>query len=289
MNRLRYETKTISPEEAARMLKTNTRNRVLQQATVDHYAREMKAGLWMMTGEPIQVSNTGSLLNGQHRLQAIILSGRPQTFLIIYGIEDAAMKCIDTGKKRSIGDILSMHSVVNANLVAATVLLCMRYDTTKSILIDGKWTWNPAGGNKNEGGAFVRFRPTAEEEMQFISSHQEVKASVSMAASAYKDSGSRFFAPSMAAFVHFYGAQQDTGKADSFLTQLYRAINVRERSPVQLLRRRLNHSRMGKVVLRPKEQLALAIKAWNMTILGDDEISLLRWSSTEPFPGFQEV
>ena len=288
MSKLHYEMKTISPEEAARMLQTSIRNRVLHQATVEHYAREMKAGLWMMTGEPIQVSATGSLLNGQHRLQAIIVSGKPQAFLIIRGVEDAAMKCIDTGKKRTIGDILSMYAVSNANLVAATVLLCMRYDATKTPCENGRWTWSPTGGNKTEGSAFLRFRPTAEEEIRFLSGHQGLKTSVSLAASAYKESGSRFFAPSMAAFIHFYGAKHAPEQADEFVNQLYRAINVRERSPVQLLRRRLNHSRMGKVVLRPKEQLALAIKAWNMTFLGEKEVSLLRWSNTEPFPGFQE-
>ena len=47
---------TITPEMAEQMLKFNTRNRPVNQLTVDDYALQMKKGLWRLNGEPIIIT-----------------------------------------------------------------------------------------------------------------------------------------------------------------------------------------------------------------------------------------
>lgn len=64
----------VTPEIAKRWLTRNPRNRVARPATVARYARDMAAGKWHLDGSPIRFDATGTLLDGQHRLAAIIES-----------------------------------------------------------------------------------------------------------------------------------------------------------------------------------------------------------------------
>ena len=65
---------TITPQIAQEWATLNTRNRPVRYAKVAQFARDMKAGRWHMTGDPIQFGISGRLLNGQHRLWACIMS-----------------------------------------------------------------------------------------------------------------------------------------------------------------------------------------------------------------------
>ena len=73
------ELKNISPEEAARFLEKNTNNRALTEQQVRYYAQQMKAGEWTYDGQPIRFAEDGQLLDGQHRLTALVESNT--TFL----------------------------------------------------------------------------------------------------------------------------------------------------------------------------------------------------------------
>ena len=54
------------------MLKHNTQNRVLSQATVNRYAALMKDGEWAKISDMISFDSDGTLTNGQHRMEAVV-------------------------------------------------------------------------------------------------------------------------------------------------------------------------------------------------------------------------
>ena len=64
---------TIDPETAAKWLKCNTRNRPVRRGHVNFIAREISSGLWQLNGQTIVVSDTEDVLDGQHRLHAVIV------------------------------------------------------------------------------------------------------------------------------------------------------------------------------------------------------------------------
>lgn len=66
---------TITPKIAAEYLTRNTSNRNRRPTRIQQYARDMGSGNWPVTGESIKFSETGDLLDGQHRLVACVLSG----------------------------------------------------------------------------------------------------------------------------------------------------------------------------------------------------------------------
>ena len=63
---------TITPGDAEQMLESNEANRNMRARVVSAYARDMETDRWLVTGETIKIGRHGELLDGQHRLQAII-------------------------------------------------------------------------------------------------------------------------------------------------------------------------------------------------------------------------
>ena len=65
----------ITPELAKKWLRRNYFNRHLRKDVVREYARCMKKGLWGESESCLTISQNGMLLNGQHRLAAVVMSG----------------------------------------------------------------------------------------------------------------------------------------------------------------------------------------------------------------------
>lgn len=98
----------ITPEQAAKMLERNVRNRSISKARVDYYANEITKGNWMLNGESIRFNNKNQMIDGQHRLSAIIKANVSVEMIVITGLNPEVFKNIDTGKNRSAGDALSI-------------------------------------------------------------------------------------------------------------------------------------------------------------------------------------
>lgn len=99
----------VGPELARKWLDRNMGNRPVSVATVVRYAEEMSKGRWKMTGDPVRFSTTGKLIDGQHRLHAVIKSGVTINVLVITDLQDSIFNVIDTGRGRGKADILSIE------------------------------------------------------------------------------------------------------------------------------------------------------------------------------------
>ena len=86
----------------------NTHNRTLADAHVETLANEMRAGRWQLTHQGIALSPNRVLLDGQHRLWAVVMSGVTVPMRIFINEPPEAMAVIDTGKTRSNDQILSL-------------------------------------------------------------------------------------------------------------------------------------------------------------------------------------
>lgn len=80
----------VTPQMAQEWLATNAKNnRDLSKVTVKRYANDMVKGQWMVTGEAIKFDRTGRLIDGQHRLQALIESKVPRLQMCVVRNLDA--------------------------------------------------------------------------------------------------------------------------------------------------------------------------------------------------------
>lgn len=98
----------ITPEKAKHLLVMNTKNRKLSRKLVQKYASDMAAGRWPYNGDPIRISASNVLMDGQHRLEACILAGEPFECELIEGLPDDVNKTIDGGRKRSAADVVNI-------------------------------------------------------------------------------------------------------------------------------------------------------------------------------------
>ena len=101
---MKTEIETITPEIAKEYLLHNRVNRVLRNRAVEELMRDMKAGAFKLTHQGIAFDKEGSLVDGQHRLTAIALSGCTVKRMVTRGLDEDCPAEIDTGKVRSYRD-----------------------------------------------------------------------------------------------------------------------------------------------------------------------------------------
>jgi hypothetical protein len=119
VNYYNVEAVEITPELARKWLGQNTHNRNVRQRVVLAYAADMVAGNWQWNGESIKFAIDGTLLDGQHRLAAIIESGMTITMLVVRGLPSEAQETVDGGAKRKFSDVLQLRGERSPVLLAA--------------------------------------------------------------------------------------------------------------------------------------------------------------------------
>ena len=77
----------INPQEAQAYLDNNAKHRPIKMKKVYEYMEEMQDGKWRLNGKTICFDTNGRLLNGQHRLSAVVLSGVSLTTVVVRGLD----------------------------------------------------------------------------------------------------------------------------------------------------------------------------------------------------------
>jgi hypothetical protein len=96
---------TVTPAMARAMLECNTKNRRMRPSWVKFLARCITEDRWHVTHQGIAFNGDGTLLDGQHRLAAIVQANKPVKVMVTRGLDCDAMYAIDGGKTRDICDI----------------------------------------------------------------------------------------------------------------------------------------------------------------------------------------
>jgi hypothetical protein len=121
---------TITPENAERYLAFNRGNRNIVQSHVAAMARDITNGQWMFNAQPICFARSGRLLNGQHRLSAVLEAGQPIEVMVMRMIPDEAFDTYDKqAKKAPVVDEL-LEEFGDKALVSATAVLLWRRELT---------------------------------------------------------------------------------------------------------------------------------------------------------------
>lgn len=126
----------ITPEIAMEMLTHNDKNyRGISSAIVTKYANEIRGGSWETNGDTIVFDENGTLLNGQHRLTAVVKAGMPIVSLVVRGL--TGTQVYDIGRKRNTRAILMAEGYDHANstTISAVNVLVRGFDwrTTATI------------------------------------------------------------------------------------------------------------------------------------------------------------
>jgi hypothetical protein len=114
----------ITPAVAQRMLERNTHNRKISEKVIAKYVAEIKAGEWRLTPGGIGFDDHGVLVDGQHRLSAIVRADQPVPMLITFGLPSACQEKVDRQRRRTLFDALYLagHAVCRQEVEIASCL-----------------------------------------------------------------------------------------------------------------------------------------------------------------------
>lgn len=99
----------VNPRMAKQYLETTKDvNRRFMPSLSGRYAEDMKEFNWVTTHEGIAFNKANELIDGQHRLGAIIESGVGQWMLVTRNLDQKAIQVINIGKIRSLAHALQI-------------------------------------------------------------------------------------------------------------------------------------------------------------------------------------
>ena len=124
----------VTPQMATKWLEGNTHNRRLRQTRVDQYARDMRNGQWLVTHQGVAFTPDGVLVDGQHRLWAVIESGCTVPMLVFHGLPVESQLVIDDHLGRNIIDSVVL---TNGDERLTTLLAAVMRRAIKGL--DGVW------------------------------------------------------------------------------------------------------------------------------------------------------
>jgi hypothetical protein len=109
----------ITPDMAAELLRGGDHNRSLNQNWVTTLSRDMIAGRWKLTPQGIVLDEDGKLLDGQHRLSAVVRAKVPAEFWVTEGAPFEMFRYLDGGRSRSMYDRLKISGYDDPSQLAA--------------------------------------------------------------------------------------------------------------------------------------------------------------------------
>lgn len=248
----------VTPELADEWLSHNTKNRRVSEKYVRQYAKEMDRGNWEISPDCLAFDEEGDLINGQHRLRAVMESGVTELFLVAWGLPEDVFKFADQGRRRTAGQALRIEG----------------YEYPSRLASLGKMVYNYEIGRLGS-----RHRVPTTENVRVV--HLYDDSMLNSIRTCHKPStrSTGLWRPSTIHFVHFVMKHRDDELAHEFVRGVGTSIGLEdENDPRYMLRTRLeNEARRGNDRLGRRLEIALSIKACNAFFEGE-ELGRLLWA-----------
>lgn len=234
----------LTPCLAQLLLARNPINRPISKRNSDFLASDIATGRFEFNGESIVVSGSGVLLDGQHRCQQVIATGKSITTVIVFGPKERARFTIDTGKPKTTANFLSMKD--------------HRYSVVLSAALGYLLQWRKHGFVSTKGEMI----PTTAEKLAAMDENLALQGSVEFTSPATKT----VRAHAVLAFCHYVFAKR-AGKAaaDEFIRKLIDGDGLRKGDAIHYCRNRLLGMARGYAA---NDRCELVFKCWNKWRLG---------------------
>ena len=250
-----YRRVTIEPDWAARILESNDNNRHYNPASKNAQALRsaLLNGEWEFNGDAIRIDSNGRLIDGQHRLNAVIQTGIPIDTLLIEGLAPSSQITMDTGKKRTTRDYLTMRGEKNVVILAALIPRALVRDKH--------------GVESGLSGA--RYPQSIAEELAYLEQRPHLR-DVAKETARLKSLDMPLSPSLVAYFIDTFRAIEPED-ADFFMQRLADSVGLNLGSPILALRtalRKNNEAKHNKA--NDRFVAALVIKAWNKFRMGEE-------------------
>lgn len=246
----------VTPEMAYDWLLVNRDNRPEKTKHTQAIARALRKGQWKFDAHPVRFDVNGDLMDGQHRLRAIVKSGEPALIAVWRGLEPESRAVMDSGVPRTTRDALAMRNTPYATLVAAVARYIFQIGNTDHHI--------PGSG---------RIKPSTIELLDVVEAFPEARLAGRFGGSwQHLNKDMHGFKGSVAAIgwwlfttasLSSSAGTIETGEA--FMQRIVTGADLKTDSPEMVFRKRVMASGPGydQEALTAVKQLALLILAWN--------------------------
>ena len=111
----------ITPSIATAWLTMNRKNREISKTNLAKISRDLNDGHFLFTGESVKISEEGCLLDGQHRLTAIVNTRISAKMVVITGVQEVAQAVMDSGKPRTLPGVLQISGEAQASNLSSVL------------------------------------------------------------------------------------------------------------------------------------------------------------------------
>lgn len=125
----------ITPAMAGKMLEHNKNNRQIRWNHVKRIATDIILGHWQVTHQGIAFDDKGNLIDGQHRLHAIIESCTPVEMSVTRNCKTSSFAILDQGIMRNASDITGWNRKVTDVLILAFRISESSFPTVSQMLL----------------------------------------------------------------------------------------------------------------------------------------------------------
>lgn len=231
---------------AREWLERNEKNRNIRPDHVNAMVRDLLNDNWKLSTDAIGFSRTGRLLNGQHRLTAVIKAEVPARFIVASGLDDVVQKIMDTGSKRTAADLQKMGGIVTA------------YHTLSASVVNGVLRYKHSGTGVMRGATEI----TRMEVSTFTENNAEALALACQQAMRTWNTFRSITSTSLGIAYYLFNEIDPVTAADFFL-KLGSGEMLRAGDPIHTLRERAARDRAAGIKITANESLTRLVWTWN--------------------------
>ena len=117
-----FEVVTMTPQWASQLLgQTKQRNRKFKRRHLERLTNTIQNGNWYITAQGIALDQDNNILDGQHRLAAVVRAEKPIQIMLGRNLDPGIFNVVDTGSTRTAGDALDILGSSKGKTVAAAL------------------------------------------------------------------------------------------------------------------------------------------------------------------------
>lgn len=259
----------ISPQMAKAFLEKNTHNRPIRPNAIVQYARDMANGRWVCNGETIIIHKDGTIVDGQHRLMAIIRAGVTVRILVVMNAPDGSFETNGRGRPRTNGDIITLkfNEKKDGNLLAAAAAMLWRY----------------VRGFPVRSAATSAQLSTSTEVIEIVQAHPGIRECIRDGRRLYSVLRSISVTPSVATFFSYVAKTANPEMFEKFIEQIVGGQNLQAGDPTFALRDTAIRRSGDREKLKADIGFGMLVKTWNWFIAGKS-IGRIQFKSDEAIP-----
>lgn len=251
------------------MLAANTTNRPISKPVVRSFADVMRRGEWRVTHQGIAFDTNGVLVDGQHRLAAVLEADMPIEMTVFTEVPPETFDVLDTGKRRNAADVLAIDGETKTLMLASMLRTVWLYQHRP----EQSWSGRAASVSNPE----IR---------QTLGEHPGIRDCVTLGERIAAETGMIKSAAGAASYLVDHANPQ--ADLDPWWEGIIEGAGLGKNDPrlrfrntmLRMAREQASHTQRRR---NTREHVALYLKAFNAWA-GGEALHQLRYSAQQPLP-----